>query len=140
MDSDNDSKVIRLRQKLANSSKPARLKRERDALSVSNSAGVAIGDNNTIHVVHTQRVVHSTRIDPNGGELTPEQKQRLQSLVDAVVITGKTKKAGVSHAAIWKRFQRYFRVNTYHALPADSYEAAKTYLKKLYHMARTGKL
>lgn len=141
---DEDSKVESLRRKLLKESKPSSEKRSASSVvSITGHDGIVIGDNNTINftgAIHPVRLQNVTVIDPNGGELTPHQKQRLKSLVNGVVLSGKKSGLRISHQSVWSRFQRRFKVNTYHALRAADYQAAKKYLTMLYGRAKKGAL
>jgi Rha family phage regulatory protein len=61
---------------------------------------------------------------PQADTLSPAQKQHLHELVDLIAEAGKQ-----SHAETWSRFHRKFKVNSYHALPAEQYMAACNYLR-----------
>ncbi|MBF0247000.1 MAG: ORF6C domain-containing protein [Alphaproteobacteria bacterium] len=138
---DENSKVTRLRNALTKgSNKKKRGNQYRNVVSIHGKGNVAIGDNTTINVINTHRIINRTEIDPTGGELSPAQKQRLKDFVDGIVGAAKGSGQTATHAAVWKRFQRNFKVNTYHALPASKYEAAKRYLKTLYGRAKKGEL
>ena len=139
-----DDKVGKVKSILAG----AKPKKARKAKSSSNVVKVAfgagdghvVGDNNNITVIKAQTVVHRTQIDPMGGEMSPHQKQRLKDLVNGIVKEANKGGAKASHQNIWSRFQRKFKVNTYHALPESQYEAAKKYLRMLYGRAKNGSI
>lgn len=135
---DKKSDVASIREALLKESEPNRRERETGkVVSIFGGQGIAVGDNNTINVTHVTKSVRRTVIDPNGGELTPYQKQRLQGLVDGIVAAAGQR---VTYPAVWKRLQRRFKVNSYHALRADQYEPAKKYLKTLYGRAKKGEI
>lgn len=134
-----DDREDRVRRILTDA-KPAPEGKKRRPVTVVNVAfgrgdGNVVGNHNQVKVIKTEKIVNRTIIDPTAGDLTPHQKQRLQALVDGIVKVG-----GQTHGAVWKRFQRYFSVNTYHALPADRYEDAKRYLRMLYGRAKKGEI
>jgi hypothetical protein len=99
-----------------------------------------IGNNNVIRIIKAEKVTTRNVIDPSGGELSPHQKLRLKDLVDGIVRAAAGAGNPTSHGAAWKRFQRHFQINTYHALPATQYEEAKKYLSMLYGRAKRGDL
>lgn len=139
-----DTRVSSIRERLLKESEPKSKNRtDSNVVSIFGRDGVVVGDNNTVNitnVTHTKRVFHRTVIDPNGGDLNAHQKQRLKSLVDGVVNAGRKSGLRISHSGVWSRFQRRFKVNTYHALSAADYQAAKKYLMMLYGRAKKGDL
>lgn len=89
-----------------------------------------VGHGNTI--IHTQVVRRINRLDPNKSELASAQKLRLRELVNewvAVHNRVRVRAAPLSHAAVWSSFQRKFRVNSYHDLPADRFDEACRWLQ-----------
>ncbi len=94
---------------------------------------VIVGNNNKVHLV----TVYSAAGDD---ALTPERKQRLKGLVSDIVRVSKRSPRPTSHQAVWGRFQRNFRINTYHALPPPVFPEAEAYLKMLYARAKKGSL
>lgn len=90
-----------------------------------------VGDGNT--VIHTQTVRRVNRIDPSKSELTSAQRLRLRELVNewvAVHNRVRLRARPLTHAAAWSSFQRKFRVNSYHDLPADRFDEACRWLQK----------
>lgn len=134
-----DGKAQRLRTALRGGSAQKK-KSMGKAISISGSETIAIGNNNNIFVFKAPSLIQKTIIDPTGGELTPSQKQHISRLVDGVVGASHEGSAPTTHQAIWKRFQRNFKINTYHALPANQYDRALKYLKMLYGRAKKGEL
>lgn len=134
-----DSRERRLQDALRGCSTTKKANSE-PTISISARDGIAIGNNNNIIVLNTRQVVHQHIIDPTGGELTPAQKQHISQLVDGVVAASHDGGSPTTHQAVWKRFQRNFKVNTYHALPADQYDRALKYLRMLYGRAKKGEL
>lgn len=121
---DEDCKVSRLRDALFSDS---------DTNSVPNITGETVTIGNNAHVVITH--VH---LAPPPTELTPAQKLRLSELVGSVVAASIAKGNRLVHGQVWRRFQRHFQVNTYHALPPDQFSAAEAFLKMLYARAKRG--
>lgn len=137
---DDDTKITRLRKALKDNSKRKRSNEKSNVIYIHRGEGFAIGNNNTVNIIKSDRVINRTVIDPNGGELSPHQKQRLKGLVDGIVVEAKKTGRNTFHAGIWKRFQNRFKINTYHALPLNQYEEAKKYLRMLYGRAQKGAL
>lgn len=88
---------------------------------------------NNAHVVVTH--IH---LAPPPAELSPAQKLRLSELVGSTVAAAQAKGNRLVHGQVWRRFQRHFQVNSYHALPADQFSAAEAFLKMLYARAKRG--
>lgn len=132
-----DERVARLREKL-NDSAPRGQQPTGQAINVTGSKGVIIGNGNTINLLSPVNSVTRNMIDPTGGDLSPSQKQRLKDYVDNIVGASQAAGGTATHSGVWKRFQKKFRVNTYHALPLEQYEAAKKYFNVLYVMAKKG--
>lgn len=89
-----------------------------------------VGHGNT--VIHTQTVRRVNRIDPSQSELTSAQRLRLRELVNewvAVHNRVRVRARPLSHASVWSSFQRKFRVNSYHDLPADRFDEACRWLQ-----------
>lgn len=139
-----DDKMSKVKSILAGA-KPRKARKAKSSsnvvkVSFGSGDGHIVGDNNTITVIKTQKVVHRTQIDPMGGEMSPHQKQRLKDLVNGIVKEAKKGGANTSHQNVWSRFQRRFKINTYHALPQSQYDAAKKYLRMLYGRAKNGSI
>lgn len=89
-----------------------------------------VGSGNT--VIHAPIVRRVNRIDPSKSELTSAQRLRLRELVDewvAVHNRVRVRARPLSHASVWYSFQRKFRVNSYHDLPADRFDEACRWLQ-----------
>lgn len=136
-----DEKVTRLRDALRNNSQGTddNASGGVHASGEGVAVGHSFGDNNVVQIFKNTTVITRTLIDPRGGELTPAQKQHLKSLVDGVVAVSKVASRPTTHQAVWSRFQKNFKVNTYHALPVAEYDRAVKYLRMLYGRTKGGR-
>ncbi len=123
---DDSFKVSRLREALSCDS-------SEEYFSPVTGETVTIGNNN--HVT-----VNKFLVMTSAEELTPAQKLRLSELVGSVVNVSAGAGRPVAYQTVWRRFQKHFQVNSYHALPADKFSSAEAFLKMLYARAKKGDL
>jgi len=129
---DKKQKLVSLVREAAQPPKKRRAAPRKPAQSVRiDGSHNIVGDGNT--VIHTQTVRRVNRIDPSKSELTSAQRLRLRELVNewvAVHNRVRLRARPLTHAAAWSSFQRKFRVNSYHDLPADRFDEACRWLQK----------
>jgi transcriptional regulator with XRE-family HTH domain len=103
------------------------------------SASISVHGNNTLSPiaggdVHGKTIMRKAaeyKYIPQPDDITPEQANRLQELVNQIVQLGKnTKTKPKGHAAIWNTFQRKFKVGYYREVKQDAFPEAEAYLMK----------
>lgn len=94
--------------------------------------GNVVGDGNTVtnNIMHVPAPLKTRVVVKTGdGVIDAEQRFILKGLVESIVETEKKiRRTPRSFAAVWTAFKKRFRINSYHELPADQFEAARKYL------------
>lgn len=133
-DTDRESELKRI----LDESSPAKAPRKRSSPKVKSPSvaisgtGNIVGDGNTVtnNIVNLQTPVRTRVVVKTGdGVIDAEQRFILKGLVESIVETEKKiRRTPRSYAAVWKAFQKRFRISSYHELPVDQFEAARKYL------------
>lgn len=91
----------------------------------SNNSNINVGGDQYINT----SVKRTTKYSPQEGDLTPEQANRLQGLVNEIVdLESKVKNKPKSHQGVWGAVKRKFKVTYYREIPSSRYLEAESYL------------
>ena len=102
--------------------------------SISFVAGDITGKNNINNVIggdiyQNTKVIKTYKYSYENGDLTNSQAQKIQELVNDIVILENTvKKKPRGHAAIYAGLKKKFNVPYYRKIPADQFDLAISYL------------
>lgn len=120
---------------------PTPRRRTPPALSVVGSGNI-IGDGNTInnHFSEPPRIIKNVTVKTGDGVLDASQKRIIMDLVYEIVdVEAAVKRDPRDRQAVWSALNRRFKVNTYHEIKSDDFEAAVKYLRMQLGRLRSAK-
>jgi len=106
-------------------------KDEPPSITVIGSNGNAIGNNNTVQNIKTEKVVHRPKVTviPGHEVITEEQAVIIRNLVLEIGELEKLhKKKPLSYQAIWNATNKKGGVTQYRLIPIDKFETVKKFL------------
>jgi hypothetical protein len=128
------SKIVRIVREAAESpaSQPKAPRRRRPpakpAVSVQGDGNI-VGDGNVVALM--PRLVKRTVVKTGDGTVTARQKATLRRLIDNwIEQRTAVRRTPMSYAAAWKALNKAMRVNSYHELPAASFDGARAWLRR----------
>lgn len=129
-----DDKIRKIQQALSEA-KPVRESRKappkKDNVIYINGAGNVVGNSNT--VINTQTVINRPKVHVKTGDgvINAEQKAKIQALVKKWVEDRMAvRKSDFSFQAAWAAVNKQAKVNSYHEIPAEKFDAIVKWLQK----------
>ncbi|MFI0477437.1 hypothetical protein [Paracoccus jiaweipingae] len=127
-DTDPKAKIVQLMKK-ASPEKTAPRQRRRADFVVNGDGNVVAGRD--VVQLHQPIIRHETKVTPGDGVVSAEQKARIQQLVkDWMLSHNAVKKRPLTFQAAYSKMNATFRVNSYHELPAEKFNAVVKWLQQ----------
>lgn len=135
-DHDPKNKIIRLMRETAE--RPKTPRRKKADITVSGNGNVVAGRD--VVQLHQPIIRRETKVIPGHGVVSAEQKAKIQQLVkDWRLSHNAVKKRPLTYQAAYGSMNATFKVNSYHELPSDRFDAVVKWLQQRRAMVQSMK-